>query len=474
MRPSESHSTSSVSTPRRHYAALVALAVVYYAAAALGLRLAYLHPSATPVWAPTGIALAALLLWGRSVWPAIFAGAFLVNLATEGNVATSAGIALGNTLEGVLGAYLVRRTSRGAHMFDDARDVFRFVMLAGVLSTMVSATIGVSVLSLGGFAPWAEFRSIWLTWWLGDVAGALVVAPALITWAHHRRLQWPEDRPLEAIGLLVVLMVVGQIVFGGVVPSWGAPLPLEFLSLPLLLWAGVRFAPREAATTTLLLSGIAVRGTLHGLGPFMRVGANDSLLLAQSFMVVSAASTLVLAAVVAERRRATKQLQHLSESDGLTGLANYRRLQEVLAHEIQRYGRTPRSFALLLMDLNELKSINDRFGHVAGNRAICRVGEAMRACCRAVDTPARFGGDEFAVVLPETDIAEALAVADRIQERVQSSGEEPPLLLSFGVSSYPTDGATPEALIEHADRVLYTMKRAPRRRPGEGITAHPR
>jgi diguanylate cyclase (GGDEF)-like protein len=268
-------------------------------------------------------------------------------------------------------------------------------------------------------------------------------------------------------------MVVGQLVFGGVAPSWGAPLPLEFLSLPLLLWAGVRFTPREAATTTLLLSGIAVRGTLHGLGPFMRVGTNDSLLLAQSFMVVSAASTLVLAAVVAERRRATKQLRQLSESDGLTGLANYRRLQEVLAHEIQRYGRTPRSFALLLLDLDGLKAINDRLGHVTGNRALCRVAEAMRASCRAVDTPARFGGDEFAVVLPETDLEKALAVADRIQERVVSSGEKPPLLLSFGVSSYPSDGATPEALIEHADRVLYAMKRAPRRRPGEGLAMHP-
>ena len=446
-----------------HLTVLVGLATAYFLAGTLGLRLAFIHPSATPVWAPSGIALAAFLVWGRSVWPGVFVGAFVVNLATAGNLATSLGIAVGNTLEGVIGAYLVRRFAPGLRAFDHAREILKFVVLTCGLGTMFSATIGVGSLFVGGLAPWSDVGAIWLTWWLGDAAGALVVTPALLLWVDHPRPRWSLTKGIEAAALVMALLALGQLVFGGVDPSLEAAMPLEFLSVPVLLWAAMRFTPREAATATLILSVIAVRGTLFGLGPFARVELNDALLLVQSFMVVSATTTLILAAVVAERTKTAVQLQHLSESDGLTGLANYRHMHEVVTREIVRSRRTERPFALLLMDLNQLKVINDRHGHVVGNRAICRVAEAMQASCRTVDTPARFGGDEFAVVLPETDMSEAWGVADRVHERLAASSEQPALVLSVGVSQYPRDGATPEALIEHADTALYAMKRAARR-----------
>jgi diguanylate cyclase (GGDEF)-like protein len=446
----------------KHLAVLGGVAAAYYVAASLGLRLAYLNPSATPVWAPSGIALAAFLVWGRAVWPAVFVAALLVNLGTAGNFVTSVSIAIGNTLEGVLGLYLVHRFAPGLRAFDHARDVFCFAVLTCGVATIVSATLGVGSLAVAGFAPWYDVRVIWLTWWLGDATGALVVTPALLLWAADPRPRWSRERGIEAATLAVGLLTMGQLVFGGVVPSLGASIPLEFLSVPVLLWAAMRFTPREAAAATLVLSAIAVRGTLSGLGPFARAAPNDSLLLVQSFMITSAATTLILAAVVAERTKAAAQLQRLSESDGLTGLANYRHMHEVIAREMGRYGRTKRPFALLLMDLNELKAINDRHGHLAGNRAICRVAEAMRASCRTVDTPARFGGDEFAVVLPETDMSEAWAVADRIHDRLDESSELPALALSVGVSEYPRDGATQKELLGHADTALYAMKRAAR------------
>jgi diguanylate cyclase (GGDEF)-like protein len=304
--------------------------------------------------------------------------------------------------------------------------------------------------------------SVWLTWWLGDFAGAVVVAPLLLTWTRDRDQRWPERRKLEAMGLAVTLLVLGQLVFGGVVPSVGSLLPLEFLSVPVLVWAGVRFTPREAATATLVLSAIALRGTLAGLGPFAYAAPGESLLLVQAFMVMSAATTLVLAAVVAERRKAAAELLRLSESDGLTGLANYRRLHEVIASEIQRVGRTGRPFALLLMDLDDFKSINDRFGHVVGNRALIRVAEALRSSCRAIDTPGRFGGDEFAMILPETEASEARVIAERLRERLSASDEVPALSLSIGIAEYPRDGHSGQALLERADRSLYEMKRDPR------------
>ena len=129
------------------------------------------------MWPPTGIALAAFLILGYWVWPAILVGAFLVNQTTAGTVATSVGIAVGNTLEGIVGAYLVKRFAGGRSCFDRPQSVFKFAGLAAFLSTPLSATIGVTSLSVGRFASLANYGPIWFTWWLGDIAGALIVAP---------------------------------------------------------------------------------------------------------------------------------------------------------------------------------------------------------------------------------------------------------------------------------------------------------
>src|SRR2546422_4700450 len=146
------------------------LTVVYFIAGKLGLMLASLHASASPVWPPAGIALAALLVLGYRVWPAIFVGAFLVNVTTAGNIFTSLGIASGNTLEALCGAWLVNKFANGARAFDRPQDVFKFA-LAALISTTVSATCGVSSLAAGGFAQWSSYWPIWLTWWLGDTSG---------------------------------------------------------------------------------------------------------------------------------------------------------------------------------------------------------------------------------------------------------------------------------------------------------------
>src|SRR5216684_1623690 len=161
----------------RNLTVLAALAAVYFVAGKLGLKLAFVNASATAVWPCTGIALAAFLILGYRVWPAILTGAFLVNLTTAGSVATSIGIAVGNTLEGVVGCYLVRRFAGGKHAFERAKNIFKFAFLAGLVGTTVSATVGVTTLAVGGFADWAKYGAIWSTWWMGDAVGAVTVTP---------------------------------------------------------------------------------------------------------------------------------------------------------------------------------------------------------------------------------------------------------------------------------------------------------
>ena len=147
-------------------AAIAILGAIYFCAGKLGLRLAFVHPSSTAIWPPTGITLAAFLILGYRVWPGIFLGAVLVNLTTVGSIATSIGIATGNTLEGIAGAYLVNRFASGRKSFDRAQDTFKFPILAGMLSTTVSATVGATSLAMAGFASWTNYKPIWLTWWL--------------------------------------------------------------------------------------------------------------------------------------------------------------------------------------------------------------------------------------------------------------------------------------------------------------------
>ena len=435
---------------------LFALALLYTAAGELGLRLGIVNPSASPVWAPTGIAIAAFVVVGLRAWPAIFAGAFVYNLTTAGTVVTSLGIATGNTLEGVVGAALVLRWANGTHAFERGQDVIRFAALAGLVATTISPSIGVTTLALSGYVPWSEFGPIWFTWWLGDGAGALLVGPPLILWCVEPRVAWSQARVLEAAGLVTTLVVLCALAFGPL----GGP-SLGFLCIPVLIWAALRFGPREASTAVTLLSAVAVAQTigvaLQGLGP---EAANAQLLLLQTFMAVASVTTLVLAAVVAERRRGEERLRELATTDPLTGLVNYRAMLTILEAEIKRSMRTERAFALLFFDLDNLKSINDRRGHLKGNRALCRLADAIRASCRAIDTLARFGGDEFVVILPETEEAEALVVAQRARARLAGDAERPALTTSVGVALFPRDGDTAEDLLGTADRALYGMKKA--------------
>jgi integral membrane sensor domain MASE1 len=195
-------------------AVVITLTVIYFFAGKLGLSLASVNPSATAVWPPAGIALAAFLILGDYVWPAILVGAFLVNITTSGFVLSSLAIAMGNTIEGLVGAYLVNRYANGVRAFTRAQDVLKFTILAGLVGTVISATIGVTSLVWGGLAPQSGFLSVWLTWLLGDATGILIVAPLLILWVTGSKHVWTPPRIAEAVFILLFSILVTMAVFG--------------------------------------------------------------------------------------------------------------------------------------------------------------------------------------------------------------------------------------------------------------------
>ncbi len=283
------------------------LSAVYAFVAFGSLRLfATLNASSSPVWPPTGLAIAVLLLWGRQLWPGVFVGAFAANWLNAGTPATSAAIAIGNTLEALAGFLLVKRFANGVRAFDRARTVGLFAITAGLVAPLVSATIGVTSLALGGLVPWPLYGDVWKTWWLGDASGALIVAPLLIS-----TLRPPHPAPvgsrLELMALGCAMLAACAAVFTSAVYSTIPPIPLSFTIVPLIVWAGVRFGSRGATGTTFLFSLVAVWGTRQGFGPFSFTDINTSLLSLQFSIMVLATTGLALGALVHERLDAEEE-----------------------------------------------------------------------------------------------------------------------------------------------------------------------
>jgi len=293
------------------------LTVVYFIAGKFGLLLASLHASASPVWPAAGIALATLLVLGYRAWPAIFVGAFLVNVTTAGNVATSLAIASGNTLEAVCGAWLVNRFAGGTTVFDRPQGVVKFA-LAAVVSTVIGPAFGVTSLAFGGFADWANFGAIWLTWWLGDTTGDLLIAPLIILWSTPPKRRWNRREVVEVGILLLLLFVLSEAVFCGWLTISARNYPIAFISLPIVIWTAFRFTQRETATGIFMLSAIAIWGTMHGFGPFAGETENQSLLALQSWTAVLAITAMALSAGMAEREQAAEALR---ESEANMSLA---------------------------------------------------------------------------------------------------------------------------------------------------------
>ncbi len=299
----------------------------YFLAAELGLSLASVHTNVSPVWPPTGIAIAVLLIFGRRLWPAILIGAFLANLWTNVSVPVALGIAGGNTLEAVAASYLLTYRSH-FDSFSSIRNVFKFILFAVVLSPMISATVGSVSLCLGAEAQWADFGRLWLTWWLGDGFGALIVAPFLLAWDVNWKRQPTSTAVLEAAVLITALFVVSMVAFAGWIPGADKRYPIAHLTLPFLVWAALRLDQRIVTAATLLLSAVAVWGTAQGYGSFVRGGPNESLLLLQLFIGSSALLTFVLYAAMRERTTAQKEKLDLAAAVAV----ERKRVEDIVAH----------------------------------------------------------------------------------------------------------------------------------------------
>lgn len=302
-----------------YWLAFLAVTGTYVATAKFGIHLSVAHGVITPVWAPTGIALAALLIFGPRLWPAVALAAFITNATSGAEPAVAAAIAVGNTLEAVVGAYLLGKVGFRLSL-ERVRDVFALVVLGAGVSTVVAATNGVTVLFLTDPAH-GSYGSDWLLWWFGDAAGALMVAPLLlVAWTSAKR--WPDRRRLLEAGLLLAsLCAVSAVVFLG--DAWQYP----YLVFPFLLWAALRFRQLGAATSAFLVGAIGTWGTVAGTVPIGVASPTERVQIIQALVGVVAISLLIVGATLAERETAGEQVKRtaarLREAQGLTHIGSW-------------------------------------------------------------------------------------------------------------------------------------------------------
>jgi two-component sensor histidine kinase/integral membrane sensor domain MASE1 len=263
---------------------ILALAILYFIAGKVGLSLAYIHPSVSAVWPATGIAMAALILWGYEFWPAVFFGAFFVYFSTAETFLTSLGIALGNTFEAVLAAYFIKRLISDKKIFTTPANVVKYIISIGIVATLPSAIIGISNLYLAGSISSGEILSVGLTWWLGDTGGALLIAPFLIQWINDHYIKWSLNKFLEFVPIILFISLINFYTFSDGIPSLYDIFPFIFITIPFIIWLATRFSQRELSTAILFLYLITLWQTLNYTAPSLKELSNETLIIIQVFM----------------------------------------------------------------------------------------------------------------------------------------------------------------------------------------------
>lgn len=350
--------------------------------------------------------------------------------------------------------------------FQGTQDRISLILGAGFL--LSGAVLTATSVLFFQFLPDAPLRLLWapIAWWLGRMILALLLVLALLVERFLPRSRHPRREITGALLAAIALTYLLAAALRGLPPEVSRhpsaffPNPEQLLPgaifLVSLIWYRRRLAVEDSAfdRTIYAATWLNVAAQLSAAQSARLLDA--PFVFAQALMVLG--YTVALGGALLDNARLFEQVHHLAVSDPLTGLANYRRLLDVLENETERTNRTGRSFAVLLLDLDGLKTINDSYGHLVGSRAICRLADILRIHCRAVDTAARYGGDEFALVLPESKEDDAHRVANRIREVLSKDGEHPQLSASIGISVYRGDGERIEKLLSEADQDLYAEK----------------
>lgn len=286
---------------------VVLLGVIYHLGARLGLLMANVQPNTSPVWPPTGIAIAALLLFGKKYWPGITLGVIFGYLFNNNALNITFGLAIGNTLEAIIAVFILQRFMDFHNSLDRIQDVLSFSIVSA-LATTISATFGMATLLIFGRLVLADGWTIWLTWWIGDFLAALVITPLLLIWFTSWPIRWNRKALIEVSIVLGLLFLVTYYVFADQTLGRVTHEAMVYVIFPFVLYAALRFTQLGAVSSVALVSTIAIYGTAVGHGPLVRSSINESLILLQTFLGVVTLTALTLGAATSQRKLAEEAL----------------------------------------------------------------------------------------------------------------------------------------------------------------------
>jgi diguanylate cyclase (GGDEF)-like protein len=418
-------------------------------------------------WPQSGVTVAALLLSDRRRWPlmlaVVFTAEFGMDLRADYTAQTSAAMALANTVEPLVAALLLGRLWTGPPDLTRRDGILAFVVCAVVAGPAVGASIGTFGAALVDGDPIMPRLP---RWFVGDAVGALVVAPAILALASRGLRPPRRDAAVPLAALLgVAVVVVGPF-------EWPADIGLPFLVIPALAFVAIRVGHVDAMLGLLLVAFVVETAAVVGEGPFSHEGPFGGLIVVQMFLAMASLTTLAIGVVVRDvvtRDALAASLRAEALHDSLTGLANRRLLFDRIDQARRRLSRRPGLVALIYVDLDRFKAVNDRWGHVAGDHVLRRTAQRLEGAVRDGDTVARIGGDEFVVLVEGLESADDV---DVLAERIVAACSAPiawrgdVLDVGASVGVAVGDGAVgdADAFLGTADRAMYAAKSAGGRR----------
>ncbi len=459
---------------RQDIALTLLVAIGYIAFARVGQVFAIMPANITPVWIPSGLFLALALHLGPKIWLGVFLGAALGNVwayfTFESLGASLAAIAAG-LLNGVgdviciVGMAQIILALTGTRYPITSLQQFSTLVLFGVfIGPFCSALFGVTGLVICGFLPASEFGYAFSTWLIGDGVGALLFAPLLLSWLRKPAFKQRHALPVM-LGTMVFFALFTAVVFDAlVIHHWW--IIAGSMLVPVFFMLMVHYGQRAVFSVQVVVATVAVYATYRGSGPFSFGEANLQMLQLQLYVAVFSLVLYVIA-VLARQQQVFKEvllerkaeLERLYRLDALTGLWNRYRIQEFLEHEVNRFNRERKPFAVTIIDLDDFKEVNDQFGHLCGDKVLIELSELVKKEIRKDDLFGRWGGEEFIIVSADPDQASAHTLADKVRLMIARHDFQigRPITVSLGYT-LAREGDTGLTILDRADHALYQAK----------------
>ena len=431
------------------------VAVAYFLFSLLGYPFVSPDTHLPIIWPQAGLAIAAVLVVGFEALPGVFIGSFAISVATGVSVELAFLVALGNTMAAAFPSYFLLVKNNFSYMLENISSILKLLLLGAVLSPMISATVSLMGMYFVGLTVGEDFPLIWGSRWLRDALGALVFSPFLIVWLGNRLPRFDKRNLLEGSAIILTGIALECLLFFGNLNP-GIAASITFFLIPVIIWASFRLKIHGLALANLLIIAFFLWGSAHSMGALF-----DNMIPAYpTFLIVLAtmwATSLILSASLAKYAKVQKSLSDLSNHDTLTGL--YNRL--FFETELKRLDSS-RLFpiTIIMTDLDNLKHVNDAFGHRAGDQLLKNLANLFISIFRHEDIICRIGGDEFVILLPLTGEPETRIIMERLNKQVELFNKDHPDLpirISIGVST----ASLGESLLGHlkiADNLMYEEK----------------